>query len=82
MSAGDAYIHRYDEIIDKVPWKVKVVDDTLLYSSSIEQSFYQVFDYLYLCGMNGITLNPLKFKFCQRDIDFVGFHISWERFMP
>ena len=21
-------------------------------------------------------------KFCQRDIDFVGFHISWERFMP
>ena len=82
MSAGDAYIHRYDEIIDKVPRKVKVVDDTLLYSSSIEQSFYQVFDYLYLCVMNGITLNPLKFKFCQRDIDVVGIHISWERFMP
>ena len=46
MSAGDAYIHRYDEIINNVPRKVKVVDDTLLYDSSIEESFYHVFDYL------------------------------------
>ena len=38
------------------------------------------FDYLCLGGKNGLKLNPLKFQFCRKEIDFAGFQISWERF--
>ena len=39
-ATGDGYTHRYDEVIKDIPRKVKCVDDTLLYDSSIEESFY------------------------------------------
>ena len=38
-----------------------VVDDVFLYDKGIEEAFYHVFDYLYLCGENGITIHPGKF---------------------
>ena len=39
LVAGDAYTHRYDEVIKDIPRKVKCVDDTLLCDSSIEEFF-------------------------------------------
>ena len=35
-ASGDAYTHRYDNIIQDVPRKIKIVDDCLLYDDSIE----------------------------------------------
>ena len=68
VSSGDGYTSAYDDIIKDVSRKKKIVDDTCLYDTDIE-----TFDYLVLCAENGITLNPVKFKFCRREVDFVGY---------
>ena len=73
---GDAYTRRYDEIIDGVERKVKIVDDTLLYDKSNEQAFYHMWDYLTLCANNGVVVNAKKFKFCQNTVDFAGLTIT------
>jgi hypothetical protein len=76
VATGDAYTRRYDEIIDGVERKVKIVDDTLLYDESIEQAFYHMWDYLTLCANNGVVVNAKKFKFCQDTIDFARLTIN------
>ena len=39
MAAQDGYSHRFDEIVADIPNKTKCIDDTLLWSDDIEQSF-------------------------------------------
>ena len=46
LTSGDTYTCKYDEIIKDTPRKVKIVDNTLLYDSSIEGAFYHTFDFL------------------------------------
>ena len=82
LASGDAYTRRYDDIISDVPRKHKIVDDVLLYDKGIEEAFYHVFDYLYLCGENGITIHPGKFKFAQSQVDFVGYNIGCDDYKP
>ena len=72
LAASDAYTRRYDDIIEEVPDKIKVVDDTLLYDNSIESAFWHTWDYISLCYQNGITFNKDKFQFCQDDVEFSG----------
>ncbi|XP_064115112.1 myoferlin-like [Macrobrachium nipponense] len=31
---------------------------------------------------NGITLNPDKFRFCQRQVEFVGYELDWDNYRP
>ena len=38
--------------------------------------------FLKTCVQKGITLNPDKFKFCRREVEFVGYHIGWEAYYP
>ena len=76
LAAGDAYTRRYDEIIKDVPNKVKIIDDTLLYDSSIENSFFHTWDYLKLCEDNGITVNEPKFVFCEDTVEFGGLKLT------
>ena len=82
ISSNDAYTRRYDDVIKDVPRQKKVVDDTLLFDGSIEDAFYHTFDYLVLCSTNGITINPKKFKFARREVDFVGYNIGWLDYHP
>ena len=82
VAAGDAYTRRYDEIIKDVKNKVKCIDDTLLYSESIEEAFFQTWDYLKLCRDNGITLNLEKFQFCQDTVMFAGLKITKDGIQP
>ena len=63
LASGDAYTRRFDEIIAQMKDKTKLIDDTLMWADSIEKSFFQVCEFLTLCGENGITLNPRKFQF-------------------
>ena len=60
----------------------KVVDDGLLYDQTIEGNFYHTFDYLKLCGDNGITFNVDKFQFCQREVEFAGFRVTEDGVKP
>ena len=39
-------------------------------------------DFLKLVGHKGIILNPTKFQFAQKEIDFAGFHIAQEDVKP
>ena len=82
LASGDAYTRRYDEIIEDIPCKVKIVDDTLLYDPSIEESFYHSFDLLLHCAKNGIMLNRDKFQFCQDTVQFGGLQITSSRVTP
>ena len=79
-ASGDAYTRRYDDIIKDVPRKHKVVDDVLLYNDNLTKAFYHTFDYLVLCANNGITINPEKFRFGQKEVDFVGYHVGWNSY--
>ena len=76
IDSGDKYTSRYDSVIQHIKRKVKCVDDTLLFDSTIEDSFYHTFDFLQTCASHGIVLNASKFKFCQKEITFAGFTIT------
>ena len=82
LAAGDAYTWRYDEIIKGVPRKIKIVDDTLLYDTSIEESLFHTWDYLALCAQNGIRINESKFQFCRDAVIFAGLKLTQTGITP
>ena len=75
IASGDGYSRRCDEIVAHIPRKTKCIDDTLQWSNSIEDSFFQAAQWLDVCGRNGITLNPEKFVFCEDEVEFAGFRM-------
>ncbi len=70
---GDLYTRRTHDITMEFQNKVKIVDDTLLFANSMEEAFWDTFNFLYHSSSLGMTFNPAKFKFAHTDIDFVGF---------
>ena len=76
IASGDGYTRRYNEITSSITNKTKCVDDTLLWSDTIEESFFQAANWLDICGRHGITLNPEKFRFAQEEVEFAGFEIT------
>lgn len=75
-ASGDGYSRRFDAVVADIPRKTKCVDDTLLWSDSIEESFHQTVEWLDRCGRNGITQNPSKFCFAKDVAEFAGFEIT------
>ena len=76
IASGDGYTRRFDEIVAGFPHKTTCIDDTLLWSESIEEAFYQVVNWLDLCGRNGVILNPTKFVFSRTTVEFAGFEVT------
>ena len=60
-ASGDGYTARLDNLVEDIKNKTKCVDDTLIWSTDIEQAFNDAVLWLMQCGTNGITLNPDKF---------------------
>ena len=58
------------------------MDDTLLWSDTIEESFFQAANWLHICGRHGITLNPQKFRFAKDVVEFAGFKITNDSVRP
>ena len=81
-TSGDGYTRRYDEIIAELPNKTKCMDDVLLWADSLEESFFQTFQWLDICGRHGITLNPDKFVFGENVVEFAGFEITPDSVRP
>ncbi len=79
-SSGDAYTRRFDEVLVEVKDKIKIIDDSLLYDKSIEQSFHHAYQFLLTCRENGVTLNAKKFNFCQKELEFAGFKLGWDSY--
>ena len=82
IASGDGYTRRYDEIVATIPNKTKCIDDVLLWSNTIEESFNQTADWLDTCGRHGITLNPDKFVFAEDEVEFAGFQITLDMVRP
>ena len=58
IASGDKYSRRFDEIVLHIPDKTKCIDDTLLWTDNVTASSFQAVDWLDICGLNGIILNP------------------------
>jgi hypothetical protein len=56
--------------------KERCVDDTIHYDTDLEQHWWRTIDLLTRVGQAGIVLNPDKFQFAQRSVDFAGFRVS------
>ena len=65
IATGDVYTPRFDYIIADISRKARITDDTLLYSNSTEQAFYDTLDFLTTCNNHSIVTNKNKFQFCQ-----------------
>ena len=65
LASEDTYTWNNDEIIKDIPYKVKIIDNNILYDSSIKRAFYHIFDFLLHWAKNRIILNRHKFQFCQ-----------------
>ena len=62
MASSDTYTRCYDDIKSNVPGKSKSYDDVFLHDFDIQKAFYHTFEYLCLCGENGITIKKLTPK--------------------
>ena len=82
LASGDAFNARYDKIVADFKDKTKCIDDTLLWSNNLEESFYRTCEYLSLCSNAGIIFNRKKFQFGQAEVDFLGFKITMDSIKP
>ena len=82
LAATDAYTRCNNEIIQDVPNKINIVDNTLLHDNDIDTSFYHTWDYLTLCYTKGIMFNKSKFQFCQDTVNFAGLTITSNGITP
>ena len=76
VSSGDGYNRRFAAILSDFERKERCVDDTIFFDSELECHWWRTIDFLSKVGNAGIILNPKKFQFCQKSVDFAGFRIS------
>ena len=62
--------------------KERYVNDTIHYDSDLEQHWWRKIDFPTLVGQAGIVLNPDKFQFAERSVDFAGFRVSDSTMTP
>lgn len=82
LSSGDGYNRRFQTILEDFPRHARCVDDTIHYDESLEEHYWRTIDFLILVGQSGIVLNPDKFQFASKDVEFAGFRILSDRVEP
>lgn len=80
--SGDEYNRRGDEALQTTTSSVKIVDDILSYEADYQQHLNNVWHILSKCKEYGITLNPDKLKFAEEEVDYCGYHLSKNGFIP
>ena len=75
-SSGDGYTQRSDIVMENITDMEKCIDDSLLWTDSIEQNFYKVCEFLTTCTNAGIVFNPTKFQFSEQEVDYLSFKIT------
>ena len=81
-SSGDGYNRRLDDILSDFERQKRCVDDNIHYDEDLEQHWWRTIELLELLGKNGVILNPEKFQFSQKEVDFAGFHLSESGIAP
>ena len=82
LSSGDGYNRRFQAIIEDFPRKERCVDDTIHYDDDLETHYWRTIDFLMKVGQSGIVLNPDKFQFASKEVDFAGFRICNDTVEP
>ena len=82
LASGDGYTGRYDRIVTGFGNLTKCVDDSLLWDSTLENIFFRTCKYLTLCSSHGIIFNKKKFKFGEKEVEFLGFEITSDSVRP
>ena len=82
LSSGDGYNRRFDAILSEVQRKERCVDDTIHYDTDLEEHWWRTIDLLTRVGQADKLLNPDKFQFSQKKVDFAGFRISESTIEP
>ena len=82
LSSGDGYNRRFEAILTDFERKERCVDDTIHYDDDLAKHLWRTIDLLILVGRSGIVLNPDKFVFAQKSIEFAGFQISESSIEP
>ncbi len=76
LSSGDGYNSRFDAVLSDFERKERCVDDTVHYDDDLEQHWWRTIDLLTRVGQAGIVLNPEKFQFAEKSVNFAGFRVS------
>ena len=76
LSSGDGYNRRMDEILLEFERLVRCVDDISPHDDHLETHWWRIIDLLETLGEAGVVLNPDKFQFASRTVDFAGFRVS------
>ncbi len=76
LSSGDGYNRKFDAVLASFERHERCVDDTVHYNSDLEQHWWRTIDFLIRLGQAGIVLNPDKFQFAERTVDFAGLRVS------
>ena len=82
LSSGDGYNRRFAAVLEDFSRKERCVDDTIHYDSDLEEHWWRTIDLLIKVGQAGIVLNPTKFQFCSKEVEFAGFKITSDRVQP
>ena len=82
LASMDGYTHRFSLITEEIKNKVTIVDDTLVYSDSLEKNFNDVCKLLSVCHDAGLVVNSDKFQFCLEDVEFAGLDVTMEGVRP
>ena len=82
LSSGDGYNRRFQAVLSGFQRMERCVDDTVHFDEDLEQHWWRTIDFLSRVGSSGIVLNPDKFQFAKREVDFAGFRISERSIKP
>jgi ribosomal protein L44E len=84
LSSGDGYNRRLDDILAGLERLVRCVDDSLLFDddNKLRKHWWRVIDFMEVAGNAGVVLNPEKFQFAQKTVDFAGFRINSDTVEP
>ena len=82
VASGDALNNRLDAIFADFRNKERLMDDTIYFDESLEDHWWRTIDFLITAGKAGCVMNPKKFQFARREVDFAGFRISEEKIEP
>ena len=72
-STGDEYCRRGDIAIAGLSNVEKVMDGVIVFDDNFDQQVDRVRALLLRYREHGITMNPDKFKFAEKEVEFVRF---------
>ena len=82
LSSGDGYNRRFDAILSDFERKERCVDDVIYHDDDLRDHWWRTIHLLTRLGQTGVVLNPDKFQFAERAVEFAGFRITESSIEP